>query len=149
MSSVNIDVWGVFAQIRPLWGTTTGDFINASNGLKVYHLVAPSGGAFRLRISSQGNIGYYGNITSCYVFNVACRAEGESEGGGSGGDRGSGDGDVSGGIGGIILEAGETPNTGFSSKYYGEDKEEIFSTDMRIFDNEIDDDFGRDSLGGQ
>lgn len=138
-----------YGHMFPVWGGIAGEIQECSNGIHQQILTAPATGDFAFQVKRVFGERFWGKITFLSLYTLNCVASSEVDTGGSGGDIGSGDGDVSGGVGGVILQAGETPNTGFSSKFYGEDKEEILRTDMRIFDNEIDDDFGRDSLGGQ
>ena len=124
-------------KIRAVWGANITAFFGSSFNV---FIDAPVGGDFRLDAKSGVNT-FTGSVNSIALFKVNCRKDTSiGNGGGFGGGGG-------GNIGGAVILAGETPKSGFSNNFHAEEQDG-YRNDMRI-ENEIDDDFGRDLLGGQ
>ncbi len=134
--SITRDV-GNKGKIRGAWGANITSFFPGS--FTVF-MIASSAGDFNLNVQSGANT-FTGSVNSISFRKLNCRKDTEIGGGGGFGGGGSGN------IGGAILLSGEVPETGFAKNLYG-DRKEIFGTDMKR-ENEINDDYGKDLLGGQ
>jgi len=125
-------------KIRGTWGSITTSFFPGSF---VVSIDAPASGDFRLDVQSGANT-FTGSVNSISLRKLNCRKDTDVGGGGGFGGGGSGN------IGGAILLAGETPKSGFSNNFHAEEQDG-YGSDMRIFSNEINDDFDRNLIGGQ
>lgn len=112
-------------KIRVVWGANVSTF-ERGNGIHSGIIEAPGAGNFLLAVQSGANT-FTGEITNVSLFKQECVAASNEH------------------------DAGNRFGTDieFSSNYYLNESHESPRADMRISDDEINDDFDRDLIGGQ